>query len=139
MQPSFSGLAYATTLASLLDVPLRIIAFSPSEGGGFDDQEDQMEWNEAALGLLDRARDSAFAVAEHLGPEHTERLDVSNFVATGKGWKKAIDSVKWKKGDILCLGSKSSGPLKRVFVGTREGEFIRFAPVPVIVYPRGKH
>ncbi|UUA87156.1 universal stress protein [Corynebacterium pseudogenitalium] len=139
VQPSFSGLAYATTLASLLDVPLRIIAFSPSEGGGFDDQEDQMEWNEAALGLLDRARDSAFAVAEHLGPEHTERLDVSNFVATGKGWKKAIDSVKWKKGDILCLGSKSSGPLKRVFVGTREGEFIRFAPVPVIVYPRGKH
>ena len=62
---------------------------------------------------------------------------MESFVASGKGWKRSIDSVKWKKGDVMCIGSQPSDNLKRVFVGTREGEFIRFAPVPVIIYPRG--
>lgn len=132
----FSGLPYAATLACLLGVPLRIIAFSPTEHSS-DLSDAAAEWNETTLGLLDRARDQAFSVATALDPSFADTFDVASFVASGRGWKRSIDSVKWKKGDIMCMGSQPSDQLKRVFVGTREGEFIRFAPVPVVVYPRG--
>ena len=36
----------------------------------------------------------------------------------------------------MCLGSQPTQQLTSVFVGTREGEFIRYASVPVIVCPR---
>ncbi len=133
----FSGLPYAATLACVLGVPLRIIAFSPSEQAT-DVSDEAAEWNEHTLGLLDRARDQAFGVATAINPESADTFDVHSFVASGKGWKRSIDSVKWKKGDLMCIGSQPSDQLKRVFVGTREGEFIRFAPVPVIIYPRGR-
>ena len=116
-------------------MPLRIIAFSPQEQT--DDLSLAAEWNESTLGLLDRARDQAYGVASAMGPACADNFDVHAFVASGKGWKRSIDSVKWKKGDLLCMGSQPSDQLKRVFVGSREGEFIRFAPVPVIIHPRG--
>lgn len=132
----FSGLPYAATLACVLGVPLRIIAFSPSaENSGVS--EHAAEWNEATLGLLDRARDEAFGVAASIDPRCADSLDVHSIIAVGRGWKRAIDSVKWKKGDLMCLGSQPSEQHRRVFVGSTEGEFIRFAPVPVVIYPRG--
>lgn len=133
----FSGLPYATTLACVLGVPLRIIAFSPTPQAT-DVSDEAAEWNEDTLGLLDRARDQAFGVATAISPDLADTFDVHSFVASGKGWKRSIDSVKWKKGDVMCIGSQPSDQFKRVFVGTREGEFIRFAPVPVIIYPRGR-
>lgn len=132
----FSGLPYAATLACVLGVPLRIIAFSPEEQTA-EFTPEAAEWNESTLGLLDRARDQAFSVATALDPAFGDTFDVQSFVASGKGWKRAVDSVKWKKGDLMCIGSQPSDQFKRVFVGTREGEFIRFAPVPVIIHPRG--
>lgn len=131
----FPGLAYATTLACVTGVPLRIVAFSPDERTS-DFSHELATWNETTLGLLDRVRDQAFDVCT--GHEHDYHLDVETVLASGNGWKRAVDSVKWKKGDILCLGSQPSGQLKRVFVGSREGEFIRFAPVPVLIYPRSE-
>ncbi|UIZ92093.1 universal stress protein [Corynebacterium sp. CNCTC7651] len=132
----FSGLPYAATLACVLGVPLRIIAFSPVEQSA-DFTDEAAEWNETTLGLLDRARDQAYGVAAAINQDAADTFDVHSFVASGKGWKRSIDSVKWKKGDLMCIGSQPSDQLKRVFVGSREGEFIRFAPVPVIIYPRG--
>lgn len=131
----FPGLAYAATMACIVGVPLRIVAFSPDERAG-EFSHELAAWNETTLGLLDRVRDQAFSVCNQI--EGCEGLDVETLLASGKGWKRAIDSVKWKKGDLLCLGSQPSGQLKRVFVGTREGEFIRFAPVPVLIYPRSE-
>lgn len=129
--PDFSGLAFATALSCYLRVPLRIIAFSPTQ---FERQP--AGWNEATLGLLDRARDCAWDMAEQIAPDHLEAFDVQSSVSSAKSWKRAIDSVKWKKGDVMCLGSQPTGQLMSVFVGTREGEFVRYAPVPVIVCPR---
>ncbi len=128
--PTFPGLFFATSLACHLGLPLRIIAFSPTS---YDKQ--QRSWNEATLGMLDRARDHAWSFAAKVAPEHLERFDVQSSVAAAKSWKRAIDSVKWKKGDIMCLGSRPSGQLRTVFVGTREGEFIRHASVPVVICP----
>lgn len=131
----FSGLPYAATMACVLGVPLRIVAFSPKPHS-INLSGAAAEWNEAVLGQLDRARDQAFAVATELDPTFADTFDVHTTVASGKGWKRATDSVKWKKGDVMCLGSQPSGQIMQVFVGSRESEFIRYAPVPVIIYPR---
>lgn len=131
-----SGLEYAATLACVLGVPLRIIAFSPAKRHAAVSTL-ATEWNESTLGLLDRARDQAHGFATDIDPSFADALDVHSLIACGNGWKRAIDSVKWKKGDLLCLVSQPSDQFKRVFVGSREGEFIRFAPVPVLIYPRG--
>lgn len=130
-EQDFAGLRYATSLACWLRLPLRIIAFSSVDYG-----DQPAEWNEAVLGMLDRARDDAWSTAAELIPDRLEQFDVHSSVSAAKSWKRAIDSVKWKKGDLLCLGSQPSGQLKSVIVGTREGEFVRFASVPVIICPR---
>lgn len=128
---TFPGLTFATALACYIGVPLRIIAFSPT-----DYTRQPAGWNETVLGMLDRARDRAWAAAEVLTPDRLDEFDVRSSVASAKGWKRAIDSVKWKKGDIMCLGSQPAGQLRSVFVGSRESEFIQFASVPVVICPR---
>ena len=129
-EPNFSGLDYATALACTLELPLRIIAFSPTR---YDDHEPH--WYEETLGMLDHARDRAWAYATEISPVRIEHFDVTSSISTGKSWKRSIDSVKWKKGDLMCLGSQPAPQLRSVFVGTREGEFIRYATVPVIICP----
>lgn len=131
---AFPGLAYAATFACVLGVPLRIIAFSAAERNSGVTQH-AAEWNESTLGMLDRARDEAFRVATALDQNFAETLDVQSLVAVGKGFKRAIDSVKWKKGDLMCIGSQPAEQHPRVFVGDAESEFLRFAPVPVLIYP----
>lgn len=130
-EPDFSGLDYATAMACALGLPLRIIAFSPTE---YD--KHSSAWNEQTLGILDRARDHAWALAEEFAPDRCDNFDVTSAISAAKSWKRSIDSVKWKKGDIMFLGSQPSQQLTSVFVGTREGEFIRYASVPVVVCPR---
>lgn len=130
VEPDFSGLDYATALACSLGLPLRIIAFSPTAY-----EKHSSSWNEQTLGILDRARDYAWVLAEEFAPERCDHFDVTSAVSAAKSWKRSIDSVKWKKGDIMCLGSQPTQQLTSVFVGTREGEFIRYASVPVIVCP----
>jgi nucleotide-binding universal stress UspA family protein len=37
---------------------------------------------------------------------------------------------------VLVVGSSSSGPVARVFLGSRAGRIVHHAPVPVVVVPR---
>ncbi|WP_026196174.1 universal stress protein [Corynebacterium lubricantis] len=128
------SLQFAADIADHLDVPLRIIAFSPTGIGDVTlssakgiGNEIFDEWNEHALGMLDLARDRVM--------EFHDSLDVETEIGTGKGWANAVDSLKWKKGDLLCMGSQPMGPLKRVFVGSTASEFLRHVPVPVVIHP----
>lgn len=54
-------------------------------------------------------------------------------VATGSGWREAVESVEWEQGELLVLGSSSIGPLARVFLGSRATKLVRHSPVPVLV------
>ena len=65
-----------------------------------------------------------------------DTFDVTSSISAAKSWKRSIDSVKWKKGDIMFLGTQPAPQFTSVFVGTLEGEFIRYASVPVVVCPR---
>ena len=130
VEPDFSGLDYATATACNLGLPLRIIAFSPTAY-----EKHTSAWNEQTLGMLDHARDRAWELAVEFAPEACDTFDVTSSVSAAKSWKRSIDSVKWKKGDIMFLGTQPSPQFTSVFVGTLEGEFIRYASVPVVVCP----
>lgn len=115
-------------------VPLRVLAFSPT---GLSDTplaknidlaaELSADWREHSLAMLDRVRDRLAT--------RWPGLDLESEVATGNGWGGAVDALKWKKGDLLCLTSSHAGPLERVFVGSITSEFLPHVGVPAIVYP----
>lgn len=128
------ALGSAAALADAWGVPLRIVAFSPS---GFMDTpmnskvdvsaEFAHQWREHSLALLDCARDNVV--------ENFPELTVSTAIGSGSGWGGAIDSLKWKKGDLMVLGSSPLGPFARVFIGSTATELIPHMGVPVLVRP----
>ncbi|MFT4231680.1 MAG: universal stress protein [Leucobacter sp.] len=63
----------------------------------------------------------------------TENLEFG--LVDGKNWAKAIDSLDWRDGDILAVGSSATMPLARVFLGSSGSKILRASPVPVIVVP----
>ena len=38
---------------------------------------------------------------------------------------------------MLMIGSSESGPIARVFLGSRAAKIVRHSPVPVLIVPRG--
>ena len=127
----------AAFLASTWNVPLRIIVFS-SHGlvnAPINDNLDvalelTSQWREHSLGRLDIAR-------ERVG-EHFPDLEIRTEIGSGKGWRAAVESLKWKKGDLICLGSSPMGTLERVFIGSRATELLPHLSVPIIVWPTRK-
>ncbi|HZK31947.1 MAG TPA: universal stress protein [Corynebacterium sp.] len=127
-------LNFAARLAHHWHLPLRLVAFSPQ---GLTKASDKIsadiartisdEWYEQALGMLDRARDAVM--------EEVSALEVTTAIGAGAGWAGAIDALKWKKGDLICLGSVPRGPIERVFIGSHEAEFLRHVQVPVLLSP----
>lgn len=127
-------LHFGGELAELLGVPLRLVAFSPTglTAGALDDRIDltselRDEWREHALGMLDRARD--------LIMDERPNLNVDTAFGSGSGWSGAVDALKWKKGDLLTIGSTTLGPIERVFVSSTTAQFMQHVTVPVIIRP----
>jgi len=128
------SLHYAANLADSWDVGMRILAFSPSctADQTFHDKLDFSrelidEWREHSLAILDRSQD----VIADLHPD----VEVESGIGSGHGWAGAIDALKWRKGDLLILGSTPPGTLERVFVGSTATEFLRHVHVPVFIHP----
>jgi nucleotide-binding universal stress UspA family protein len=57
-------------------------------------------------------------------------------IGVGHDWGTALNDIEWHDGDLLVVGSSESGPIARVFLGSRAAKIIRHAPVPVLVVPR---
>jgi nucleotide-binding universal stress UspA family protein len=77
------------------------------------------------------------AVAEQV--EKLPRRPPAVEVAVGHGgdWAEAIEDIGWGDGDLLAVGSSTTGPLGNVFIGSRSSRIVRHSPVPVVVVPRG--
>ena len=56
-------------------------------------------------------------------------------VAVGKGWKMLASSSGDL--DLLIVGSRGYGPVRRVLLGSTSSHLFREAPCPVVVLPRG--
>ena len=133
-EQSHQALRHAADLASRWNVPLRLVAFSPRGATmyptevPFTENSDMMvEWREQAMALLDRGKDRA--LSRH------PNLDVEIAAGAGYGWSGAINDMKWKKGDLLVMGSSVLGDFNRVFIGPSTNQILRHAPVPVVISP----
>ncbi|RAV31459.1 universal stress protein [Corynebacterium heidelbergense] len=132
-EQSHQALRKAADLAARWGVPLRLVAFSPRGATmhptavPFNDTSMMVEWREQALALLDRGRDRA--LARH------GNLSVETETGSGYAWSGALSALKWKKGDLLVLGSSVLGDFNRVFIGPSTNQILRYAPVPVLVSP----
>ena len=80
-----------------------------------------------AAALIDRGIDRA----------HTRYPDlhVEADVGSGHGWEEALGALKWKKGDLLIVGSSTLGPFGRVFIGSSTNQIVRHCPVPTLITP----
>ena len=56
-------------------------------------------------------------------------------IGTGTGWVESVSSIDWQRDELLAVGSSATGPIARVFLGSRAGKLIRASPVPVVVLP----
>ncbi len=63
-------------------------------------------------------------------------VHVTSSISDGDDIVQAIGRFEWDDADVLVIGSKSTGPVRRVFLGDMTYKLVRAAPVPVIVVPR---
>ena len=118
-------------LAERLDVPLRVITFAvrgrtmypPEVGLRVEDS------------ILEATAGQAREALAELRKKGVVGKDVTLQVAAGNGWDQAIDNADWLDGELLALGTKQSGGIARVFLGSRGSKILRHSPVPVLVLP----
>lgn len=133
-EQSHQALRKAADLATRWDVPVRLIAFSPTGASMYptltpfpDAAEADKRWRGQALEILGRGRDRAV--------ERHPDLKVTTEVGSGTGWQGAMESVHWKKGELLVVGSSVLGSFNRVFIGPSTNQLLANSPAPVLVSP----
>lgn len=82
-----------------------------------------------------QAGDAQRAAEEYLRSQGFDEETLSFTIAEGSDWARAIRRLEWEDGDILSIGSSSTHPIARVFLGSSATKIIRFAPVPVVAVP----
>ncbi|WP_099037216.1 universal stress protein [Mycobacterium neglectum] len=118
-------------LAERLDVPMRVVTFVVRGRTMYPPQIGLRVEDSILEATAAQARDT---LAE-LKKQGVVGEDVTLQVATGNGWDEAIDNADWLDGELLALGTKQTGGIARVFLGSRGSKILRHSPVPVLVLP----
>jgi nucleotide-binding universal stress UspA family protein len=82
-------------------------------------------------------RSAARATLDEVADLPAVPRDLEAALGRGTSWDDALEDVEWEDGDVLVVGSSASGPIARVFLGSRASKIVRHSPVPVVVVPRG--
>jgi nucleotide-binding universal stress UspA family protein len=132
-EQSYALVEAAESLAAQFGAELRLASFavelSPPETARFRTEESAViaEWT----------KNIRSAAAEAVEADEEAGRRVPEFVVGyGRDWEEALDDIEWRPADLLVIGSSESGPVARVFLGSRATKIIRHTPVPVIVVPR---
>lgn len=125
--------AQGVAFARRLGVPARVASFGVRGGTMYPPEvglsaEDSVldSWREHAASAQRQLRADG-----HIGPE------TDTVIGTGTGWEGSMASIEWVRDELLVIGSSTTGPIRRVFLGSRATKLIRHTPVPVLVVPRG--
>lgn len=112
-------------------VPVRVITFAvraktmyPPEVGLEVEDQVLRAWASQVRGILEELKTNGI-VSE----------DVALQVVTARSWNEALEKADWQEGEILALGTRPRGDIRRVFLGSRSTKIIRESPVPVLVLP----
>ncbi|WP_395018619.1 universal stress protein [Dongia sp.] len=122
----------AHQLCGRMKVPLRLVTFVVRDrqmyptGAGYDVE------NLVANQWRAQGTEGQNRIIAALPPEPK----VTAGIADGKSWKAAFESVAWKGGEIMAVGSSNLGPLLRVFLGSNATTIVRHATVPCLILPR---
>lgn len=125
-------LARAHELADRMSAPLRVVTFAVRGGAMYP----PLVGLSGEAEVLDQWVSQCTQAHQSLREDGLITDDTVTEIATGRGWREAVDSVDWLGGEVLLLGSTREGPLRRVFIGSRSTKLIRHSPVPVVVLPR---
>ncbi len=117
--------------AERFGVPARVITFAVRgktmypPAAGIDAEDSILQtWAAQARDILERLKTDGVVADE-----------VTLEVVTGGSWAEALENADWCDGEILALGTRPRGDIRRVFLGSRSGTIIRASPVPVLVLP----
>lgn len=131
-----SGLLAATAvLTQKWSLPFRVVSFTVRPMAAFGASATP----KAEQAMVDRwVEQTGKAVTAELAEVRTRIAvpDVEVVVGTGPDWSTAMDSVPWRPGEILALGSGAAGVVSQVFPGTVANRILRNSPVPVILMPK---
>jgi nucleotide-binding universal stress UspA family protein len=122
----------AQQLCGRLEVPLRLMTFVVRDrqmyptGAGYDAE------NLVANQWRAQATEGQSRIIAALPQEPP----VTAGIADGKTWKAAFESVPWKSGEIIAVGSSNLGPLLRVFLGSNAAKIVHHATIPCLILPR---
>jgi nucleotide-binding universal stress UspA family protein len=127
----------AAGVAARVGASLRIASFAvqqhaPYTSGVGTEADDEI--------LEDWTRDirtAARATLDEVADLPAVPRDLEAALGRGTSWDDAPEDVEWEDGDVLVVGSSASGPIARVFLGSRASKIVRHSPVPVVVVPRG--
>ncbi len=126
----------AASVASAVAASLRLAAFAvrprPPYTAGVGREADLAIIAEWEAEITAAARTTLERVAELPAAP----ADVEIAIGHGESWAEALEDVEWEDGDVLVVGSSSTGPIARVFLGSRASKIVRNSPVPVVVVPR---
>lgn len=120
---STQALALAEKLAKALDAKIRVITVAPYTGV------------DAHLGPVEVMREVWAESLKEAVDSVSERIETEGVLRQGRpATELALQAVEL---DLLVVGSRAYGPLRRTLVGSVSGELVRTAPCPVLVVPRG--
>ncbi|NMO01492.1 universal stress protein [Gordonia sp. TBRC 11910] len=85
----------------------------------------------------DRAAAALGQAQEHLRQSGFTDDRMRCQLAEGSDWNVAVKRLDWSDGDILVVGSSSTHPVARVFLGSSAAKILRNAPIPTVIIPRG--
>jgi nucleotide-binding universal stress UspA family protein len=128
----------AGTLAGKFGAQLRLASFavqlSPPETARFRTESGAVvaEWTANIRSAIQEALEG-----EQVPRQQAAEPEPEFVIGHGRDWAEAFDDVEWGTGDVLMIGSSESGPIARVFLGSRAAKIVRHSPVPVLIVPRG--
>jgi nucleotide-binding universal stress UspA family protein len=117
--------------AERFGLPMRVVTFAvrgktmyPPEVGLDAEDEILVAWASQTREILEGLKADGI-VGEGVALE----------VVTGRTWEEALGKTDWADGEILAVGTRPRGEIRRVFLGSRSAKIIRESPVPVLVLP----
>ncbi len=118
-------------IAERCGLPMRVLTFAvrgktmyPPEVGLDVEDEVLAAWASQARQILQSLKTDG-VVGEGVALE----------VVTGSSWTEVLHKTDWQDGEILALGTRPRGDIRRVFLGSRSAKIMRESPVPVLVLP----
>jgi nucleotide-binding universal stress UspA family protein len=120
------ALAYAVALARARDARIRVVSVVGSPVAEADAGLYDPEWIELATASAEDELDAALRGVD---------VEIGGRVVTGRTVDELADLSAHV--DLLVVGSRGWGPVRRILVGSTAAHLMREAHCPVIVLPRG--